>query len=337
MREKNYWQVATGSSGRDYTELCLKFGVAFVGKDEDRRRMEEELRVGDFVILKHGMKKIGAVGKVVEIDNQHMEVKTDWLQDLDGWHAEGCCYVDWKKPNEDQSLTINGLTRSSFQKTFKPEIIKAAEKIWETGKRSKIRSESPPKPEPVSDDKLRNLITKNELIHENLIDNFMKSFSHFQGLANSYHKKQWSGEIREHEARSFLIIPFLLALGWKEEQLKIELPLARRKRVDIACYNGEYQGSSKRDNCVAIIETKAFKSGLDYVYKQAFSYSEHFPNNKAVIVSNGYCFKVYEANNQEKPCAYLNLIKPTERYPLDCEVGGALDAIKWLSPKNFAR
>jgi hypothetical protein len=28
---KNYWQIAAGSAGRDYSDIFLKFGMAFVG------------------------------------------------------------------------------------------------------------------------------------------------------------------------------------------------------------------------------------------------------------------------------------------------------------------
>ena len=30
-----YWQIASGSDGRDYTKYFLKYGVAFVGKDSE--------------------------------------------------------------------------------------------------------------------------------------------------------------------------------------------------------------------------------------------------------------------------------------------------------------
>jgi hypothetical protein len=146
-------------------------------------------------------------------------------------------------------------------------------------------------------------------------------------------------DVREHETRTFLVIPLLLALGWSEQQIKIELSCSGG-RIDIACFASSY----KRDNneCVAIIETKGFSSGLDYAAKQAKSYSKDFPNCKIIIVTNGYCYKVYRRDkaNQSRfsplPLAYLNLLKPKDSYPLDPKnVGGALEAIKCLLPSNL--
>ena len=94
------------------------------------------------------------------------------------------------------------------------------------------------------------------------------------------------------------------------------------------------------DECIAVIETKGFSSGLDYAPNQAKIYSKDFPACKAVIVTNGYCYKIFLRDEQGQfritPSAYLNLLNPRKRYPLDPEnVGGALDAIKWLLPNNL--
>jgi len=40
-------------------------------------------------------------------------------------------------------------------------------------------------------------------------------------------------DIREHETRTFLVIPLLLALGWAEQQLKIEMPAAGAESISL--------------------------------------------------------------------------------------------------------
>lgn len=152
-----------------------------------------------------------------------------------------------------------------------------------------------------------------------------------------YDDLRWS-DVREHETRTFLVIPLLLALGWAEQQLKIELPV-KGGRVDIACYDGPFS-REKSEDAVALIETKGFSSGLDYAPQQAHEYATHFRNCNLVIVTNGYCYKTYARKNDEtfeskQPAAYLNLLRPRDRYPLDPETtDGALEVLRCLLPLN---
>ena len=158
-------------------------------------------------------------------------------------------------------------------------------------------------------------------------------------LASYYYNlgyERWS-DIREHETRSFLIIPLLLALGWAEQQMKIELSCSAG-RVDVACFSRSYR--QKNEECSLIVESKDFASGLDYAPKQAQRYAEAFPSCRVVIVSNGYCYKSYirseSGNFNTKPSAYLNLLNPRDRYPLEPKtVKGALDVLRWLLPSTL--
>ena len=126
----------------------------------------------------------------------------------------------------------------------------------------------------------------------------------------------------------------LVTLGWAEQQIKIELP-SLAGRVDIACFAKPYKNDN--DNCQLLIETKDFSSGLDYAPNQAKGYTKSFPSCKVVMVTNGYCYKTYIRDKNgsftTKPSAYLNLIKPRNKYPIDPEnVGGALEVLRYLLP-----
>jgi hypothetical protein len=85
-----------------------------------------------------------------------------------------------------------------------------------------------------------------------------------------------------------------------------------------------------------IIETKDFKSGLDYAPAQAMAYAAEFPSCRGVLVTNGYCYKLYLRDASDafstKPSAYLNLLRPRARYPLDPDVDGALEVFRRLLP-----
>ena len=111
---KTYWQVAAGSIGRNYADLFLKFGMAFVGGENQVKTMAK-VSIGDILLLKRGVSKVIAVGEVVERDGKHKGNKDKpWLSDFDGWDLSAYCYVDWHVP--ENPIETSGLTRSTIQK-----------------------------------------------------------------------------------------------------------------------------------------------------------------------------------------------------------------------------
>lgn len=72
----NYWQIASGSNGRDYSNIFLRYGIACAG-GETPISWTGQVRVGDRVILKRGMQEIVAVDEVVERkDTRFRETKS---------------------------------------------------------------------------------------------------------------------------------------------------------------------------------------------------------------------------------------------------------------------
>jgi len=328
-----YWQIAAGSAGRDYANLFLKFGMAFVGGETQIATMEE-VDNGDIIVLKQGTQKILAAGTVIQKNGVHKGcADKEWLRDFDGWDLQAYCYVDWKQPN--QPVSIDGLSRTTMQKLHQQKHKNAAINILNAGV-AVPASPEPSETKVVEDGEILRFLIK-EGLRPSSADELTNTISKIRLLADYYyHHCEWE-DIREHETRTFLVVPLLLTLGWSEQQIKIELPCSGG-RTDIACFRKSYK--RKNDECVAIIETKGFSSGLDYAQKQAKTYSKDFPNCRAVIVTNGYCYKIYlrDENNQFQtiPSAYINLLKPKDKYPIDpSNVGGAFDAIKWLLPNNL--
>ena len=327
-----YWQIAAGSKGRDYSNLFLQFGMAFVGGNPHIQTMEG-VNAGDIVVLKKGTQKILAAGTVVQRNGAHSgRGDKEWLRDFDGWDLKAYCYVDWKQP--DAPFLTRGLTRTTIQQLHQNRLRQAADNILETGTPVPISPE-PSETKPVSDDQLLRFLIK-EGLRVSSADDLTNTIKKVRLLADYYYNHCRWEDIREHETRTFLVIPLLLALGWSEQQLKIELP-CNRKKIDIACFRKHYGRELKE--CVAIVETKGFLSGLDYARNQAMTYADHFPNSKAVVVTNGYCYKIYlrdAGQFRTSPSAYINLLKPKEKYPLNPDEGnGALNAIKWLLPNNL--
>ncbi len=310
--------------------------MAFVGGSEPIATMEN-VEQGDIIVLKMGTQKILAAGKVIQRDGKHRgDADKEWLRDFDGWDLQAYCYVDWKKPSKP--VAVKGLTRWTIQRLHQQKHKNVAENILNKGSDVQVVSE-PKETRQIEDKEILKFLIK-EGLRPSSADDLTNTVSRIRLLADYYYDFPDWEDIREHETRTFLVVPLLLALGWAEQQIKIELPCSVGK-IDIACFSKSYSYERKKDECVAIIETKGFSSGLDYVQKQAKAYSKDFPNCKVVIVTNGYCYKIYLRENgtgqfQTNPSAYINLLKPKDRYPIDPEnVGGALDAIKWLLPNNL--
>jgi hypothetical protein len=336
-----YWQVAAGSAGRDYSDVFLKYGMAFVGGDVQRKTMNS-VSVDDRMVLKRGMSEILAVGEVVERNGQSIgDADKDWLRDFDGWDLAGYCYVDWRIP--EKPIPTTGLTRATIQGINKQSLKDEADKLMNISV-----AEFLPEPEEIEKNELDTTQMIGFLVEEGLrpaaAEELTATFNRIKLLANYYyHKCDWS-DVREHEARTFLIIPLLLALGWSEQQIKIELGAAERGRIDIACFMKPYrrtEGKPNNEDCVLLIETKGFAHGLDYAHEQGKGYAKTFPSCEVVIATNGYCYKAYLKNEkegkfEEKPQAYLNLLRPRKKFPRDSEnVGGGLEMLRLLLPQHW--
>jgi hypothetical protein len=335
----NYWQIAAGSEGRDYAEDFLRFGMAFVGGDEKCQTMAK-VKVGDCVILKLGRTQMAAAGLVVERKGVHRgDGDKEWLQHFDGWDLRAWCHVDWHVPKKPR--TVRGFNRHTIQKVWLPSLIAEADKLLTLPVHPHEKEPQPT--EKVADAEILGFLV-NEGLRPAAAEELTQAFNRIRLLAQYYKDEcEWE-DIREHETRTFLVMPLLLALGWSEQQLKIELTAKGVGKIDVACFAKAYRRDKKRrpnhDDCVLIIETKGFKSGLSFTHHQAKRYAQEFPSCKAVVVTNGYCYKTYKKDKTgtftDYPSAYLNLLDPRKGYPLDpLNVGGALEVLKLLLTQSW--
>ena len=277
-----------------------------------------------------------AVGRVVERDGRcQSSGDKPWLWDFDGWELEAWCNVEWHK--FETPFPTTGLTRSTMQAVYKQHLIEMAERAI-----VEIPQCAFYEPEPLPTD----AVYYDELIDE-LIDFGLRSaaaedlaqaLKRIRRLALFYNNRE-RGLTKEHEARSFLVLPLLLALGWAEQQIQIELAVPGVGRADVVCFRRPVKSFDQDKDCALIIETKNLDQGLDYAPEQAHRYAEKFPTCDVVLVTNGYCYKAFKrqegaASFPLKPTAYLNVISPTKRYPLDpANVGGAIEVLRLLTPK----
>ncbi|MBK9273029.1 MAG: type I restriction enzyme HsdR N-terminal domain-containing protein [Flavobacteriales bacterium] len=324
-----YWQVAAGDAGRDYAKEFIRYGVAFVGGTAFERMMKEEVKVGHRILIKKGKGTIHAAGAVVAREGRHNgHGDKAWMRDLDGWDLPAYCYVDWHVPPAPMPAP-EGLAISTLSRVGVPALVALCDSIIHD---HPIRPHEP-EPEPGK-----------ELEDEQLIDQLIihgLSIGSAEGLSDAlrrirrlvnyyYHNEHWR-DVREHETRTFLVVPLLLSLGWPEQCIKIEEPV-KGGRMDLALYDKPYFHTDAR--CQVIIETKGFSEGLQYASDQASAYAEHHPDCRTILVTNGFCYKAHRRKTDgyrtSVPDAYLNLRDPRDRHALYPDAGGALEVLKML-------
>lgn len=341
-----YWQISAGTGTREYHQNFLDMGMAFTGHDRPMRG----LRVGDILLLKAGLQEIWAVGIVnvlgIDVDcakgdPEHLlPVDKHWLLDFDGWRLINFCHVEWRQhPSKLPVATPAPLRRGAFSRLNNAENRQFADTALQTWQvvQGNGRSEA----HSTSIDALIDRIPSNQLTTKRK-EMLRSELSRLQKLAKVYYRQHWE-DIREHETRTFLVIPLLLTLGWDESRIKIELGVpGKSERIDIACFGNPYyrdkEGRPNNQDCVLLIETKGFGHGLRYAPTQGSHYASQFENCKTVIVTNGYAYRAYRKETsdgtyeKEESCAYLNLLFMRDSSTLEGNSGTKQGILEMLLP-----
>ena len=341
------WQVKAGDGGRDYWDVFLRFGVMLIGpgtKYGDYRLKQnkkayrkyygakkcrpldqfEKADEGDLVVLKcpKGETKWAAVavGKITsEYDFKSV------FGDVEGFQLQHCRQVDWRRTSDEPILGL-GRGGGYFCRVIDERARKAVNKKWDNGKEPEF-DPIPPDPEIVSDEELVDFLAVTDCGRRNaklIADAVLR----LRRLANWYENNDDNYDVKEHEARTFLVVPLIMSLGWAEENVKIEW-----KHKDIALFDTPY---SRGDEPIVIIETKQLWDGLGDATKQAKKYAGPYKNCKKFVVTDGIRYKLYKRPKYGKEwplTAYLNLLTPTCNHPYEPRVGGA---VSFLS-KMFQR
>ena len=329
------WQVAAGTpnEGRNYEWAFLRYGLAFAGGEANERALHEYVQPGDVVILKRGTKQIRAVGRAVERGGV-VSGRGDkpWLADFDGWGLPAYCHVEWHVP--DAPVAAQGLTRTTVQGVNKQSLQEQALQILDETPPTTEYDPEPEPTKPVGDPEILSALVR-EGLSPALAESLTAAIRRIRLLATYYHETDQA--VSEHETRAFLILPLLTALGWSEQQIRIEHH-TRAGRLDAVCFTKPLHLAGP-DDCALILESKGFWHGLDVAHQQAKRYAEVLPKARSVVVSNGYCYKVYlrdgEGAFSDQPHAYLNLLRPASAYPLDPAKGGAVEVLRQLLPRRY--
>ncbi len=158
----NYWHIGTGSDQRDYSDLFLKYGIAFAGSCS---RIKKEVNHKDILVFSKkckGQRAIRAAGVVVKRNGSFKGCDDkEWLLDFDGWKLPEYCYVDWKKPNQPKKVEHLAY-RDTLCKIHQPAPKKVVNHILQTGMSVPISPE-PPDTREVKDNEILKLLVEEGL------------------------------------------------------------------------------------------------------------------------------------------------------------------------------
>ena len=336
-----YWQVAAGQGARNYSDVFLKFGIMLVGagnpghyfenQDHYRNRkggrrvvdFAEHVDEGeDYVVLKKGAGQgdweIQAVGRVLG-DYDYLEQ----FGDVEGWDLQHCRKVHWKRLPE--KTHTRELSRGTFSKINKRGVKDIAQRIWEEGQTIK-KEDIPSVAKTVSDEDLVERLIGNGLRPADA-ETVIQTIWRVRRLARWY--QRYGSEMSEHEIRTFLIAPIMLALGWSEQKIKIEW-----KSTDMSFFSQIYK---KNEKPCMILESKRIHEGLDYAETQLIRYAKNFPGCGRLVASDGIRFQLYTRqddhwNLRQDFRSYMNLLNLKERHPYLENIGGAPELCANLMP-----
>lgn len=337
--KQNVWQIGSGDPSRDYSKICLDFGIAMVGpglpgnaKEKPEAYKNEsdwgikllQIKVGDIVLLRRGQTKIKAVG-IVTRDYDY----SPNLSDIHGWDLNHYIRADWyvQENGEDISLPhamIGYSTMSNIGKNY--EHIKSLINSLNLKKYVSSKSlDELKKPKEIKISELKDHFIEHGLRIGDAM-NIAETINKIIILVKWYIKN--NPTVLEHELRTFMVIPFLFSLGWSEQKIKIEY-----KKVDIALFDKPFAGNPAIDPRI-IIETKKFYDGLEFARGQIVYYSKNYPNCNVMVTTNGYRYNIYKKDGSEfYRYSYFNLLDMREFDYIDNALKGVLEGI--ISISNY--
>lgn len=324
------WQIAAGDGNRDYHEVFVRFGLACVGPGDPGDYFEhhdaydqrshwsyrpfmrpfcEQLAEGDVLILKRPAGRRWAVLAVGEVcSDYHYEPRLD---DVEGWDLQHTRAVAWRAARDP--VIVDGLSRGTLSRVGKGELRELAQSLLKELPAAGSEELPEASVEVTDDDLIERLVDRG--LPTSRAEGIVSTIWRVRRLASWYQRS--GASIGEHEIRTFLIVPLLLALGWAEQRIKIEF-----SQLDLALFSGPYEDGAQP---TLVIESKRLYDGLGgSALRQAQVYAMRYAECDRLIVSDGLRYKLLRREDEWwSPEAYANLLKLRARHPYDESVAGA--------------
>ena len=158
-----------------------------------------------------------------------------------GTYAHGATWIGVNR------LQTNGLTRATIQGVNQPHLLELAEEVLNSHLPRTTYEAEPPDTKEIEDETLISELVQLGL-RPGAAEELTQALRRIRLLARFYLGRPWE-LTNEHDARTFLVVPLLIALGWAEQRMKIELSVPGVGRVDIGCFSKPFSG--RDDQCIA--------------------------------------------------------------------------------------
>lgn len=298
---RTIWQVGGGLSGSTYDEILIKYGVALIGpgdpgkwtpnrSDHDFdggwvRRFACEPEIGDVVLLRIGADRVVAIG-IIASEYEYLEQ----FDDVHGWDLQHARRIRWKVFPAAQIFPTRlfGANPTRFSRVNSGEVIRFAQEVLSVELDSWQTAPLPPLPPP-----------------EALWQNPPQFANALVGLAQDWSRIIWReqsfmGLPSEDEMLVHFVVPLFRGLGWPQELLALKWSY-----IDLAVFRALPRIPQ---NCCFVVEAKRLGVGAESALQQGMEYSKKLDHKCDVLLTDGFRYRLYGADNDFQPVAYANLL-----------------------------
>lgn len=341
------WQLSAGDGKRRYEDVLVRYGLAAIGPGEYGRYTADALspyharwkvvrifsdlvKPEDLVVLKRPSGtdwEAVAVGRVAGEYNY-----ADHFEDVEGFDVRHVRAVEWRRP--ELPIKLPGLRRGTLARVKNVKTQVRIRQVYESASRTRA-TELPPLPPIIEPTSLVDALIRQGLTVRGA-EEVVASIQRVRRLAQFY--ALHGSELSEHEMRTFLVIPLLLALGWSEQQIKIEWsPPGSKHRLDVVLFDRPYEHGVAEP--VAVIETKAYGDALIAAKDQVRGYAAQLDGIRHLFVTDGVRYKMLTRTHVKDPAkwsesGYLNLRTIRLAHPLKPALSTAAHVLSELLPNR---
>lgn len=296
------WQVSGLTANRSFVDVFLHNGVVLTGPGDPGpwhlsrddadfdgplvRRLAAEMQPGDIILLRTAPATVHTVGIVVG-DYSYLPQ----FDEVNGWDLQHARRVRWCDAVFPYTFPENvfGSNPPRLSLVTAPGAVEYARQVVQSPPTRWQHLPLPPLPveEPLLDEPPAPLTA---LIGQAL------------DLAQMYADLVRFGEPpAEHEMVSHFVAPLLATLRWPPELVALEW-----RRIDVAVFDRLPRAPA---NCRFILEAKRLGVGVEGHLQQGIDYLAGLGIKRDVIVTDGFRYRLYAADQNYAPVAYANLIR----------------------------
>lgn len=334
---KTLWQVGAGDTDRSYDGICIEFDAMLAGPgrlgayDEAKyaqvagaqnrlRAFCMQARRGDIVLLRLGTGNVRAVGEIADdIGDCH-----EAFADVDGWDLQHVRRVRWFPNTEKQfpTKTLGGQVRTFGAVNVEPVKSWVESLRVSDADRSRDLRPLPQEGRVLLPDEFGKRLFIEGLPSEH-VDKLVATLASLQRVASWYQNetKKPEGRPSEHETVCYLVIPFLLSLGWSQQTAAVEW-----KGVDVALF-GDMPPTN--ENLACVVEAKLLGRSVFAPAGQASEYARQPGRERCnrLIVTDGIRYALHRRSGDSFALeAYLNILNMRDAYPI-WKCRGAVEAV----------